>query len=542
VITAVCNYALVKADGFLLNENGNMRGYDSSIFFGNYVLYTDRKKENLIIFEKNEYVMFIEGFFWDDKDVIGKMVNDIDMDNVKHLSARLKEINGYYSGILMAKGYNQYVFFSDKFGIRRIYYDCHLQAFSNNMFLLLSLCGYRIDDIAIREKVVLDYAINDRTYFTNIKCLQPLRIGVLKNGVFREVFYRINVIRDGSIDAVKEAYRRVFEKLSMTNIDFGLGLSRGKDSRMYLYFLNVLGIDCKLITFRLNEVDHEYRDCVKIARCLGRNLLIVPTHRPSEEEIISSAKDAILSHEFYRLGKFAKENGVEGLLIGYLGDQISGKLSVFRNFGVREFDKLVRHVFLEYSERLSRRDIESLSGKLNGAYELVYENWNKTFEQFQYLNLPEAEILHYLEVRGYRRILPRLLQIIDYVDIILPNTANEVFYSYLRLPLRLITSQQAHTYLAGMDKSARAAKSTGVPVSLRKERYFRTLIRLAVKVMNLAPEWKTPPRSEALGLRSEALRDFFGERELRGNAIVRKRLHELDVYFRFIEERFSRLG
>lgn len=514
-------------------------GYCVSLPFGEYTLYIKDHKERGLTYENQDYVLFIEGFFLEDESCFWKMISGIDVRTTDVLTRTLKELNGYYSGVLKIKKSNITILFSDKFGIRRIYYDESLNSFSNNEFELVKHTGFKIDEMAIREKIVLDYPIDNRTYFSNIKVVLPLRIVVIRDGVLNQVFYRIDVKRSGSIEEVKKAYERLFERLSLSNINLGLGLSKGKDSRMYLYFLNQFRMNYKIFTFQLTEGDMEYKDCLKIAKRLDMNLMMVPMYRPSDREIIGSSKDAILSHEFDRLGRFARENGVDALLIGYLGDHISGKLSCFRNFGIKDLKKLVDQLFLEYTEGLKKKDLETFCSRLSGTYDLVYENWLRTFDDFEYLSQADAEILHYLEVRGFRRILPRLLQIANHVDVVFPNTENGVFYSYLSLPQRLIKSQEAHTYLASLDKSAGAAKSTAFPISLRNEVHFRTLIRYMVLTMNLFKRYESAKQIETLALDSETLRNFFRQKEVKGNGVICRRLRQLDAYLRYVENNFS---
>lgn len=542
MLNKLCDFIILKRSDLNDETISHEDYYQLSFPFGEHNLYLRPHGDRPFLYENNEYLIFLEGFFYESEYSCRKTIENLRVGDNQNLITDLKEFNGYYSGVLRDKKDNKLIFFSDKFGIRRIFYDCQLHIFSNSELDVAKYSALRVDMVALQETLILGYPLSNRTYLENVRVLLPLRIGLLEDHRFKEVFCGITVKEDGSTQKVKEAYEDFFEKLSFSKARIGLGLSKGKDSRMYLYFMNKAGIDYELFTFRENETDNEYRDCMKIAKSLDKQLLIVPDRIPSHEEtIMKSLKDGRPISEFYRLGRFAKENKIDFLLLGYLGDHISGKISCFRTFGINSFDRLAHQLFWEYSEGVRKQNIEELCSKFTDGYHLVYDNWKKTFEDFKYLSLPKAEILHYLETRGLRRIAPLLLQVMDSVTMILPTTDNSVFYSYLALPEKSINSQQAHTKLASLDPSAAVAKSTAFPISLKNEKYFRTLIRSIVRYQNFRSKYKVvPDNHEILPLKSNLLRNIFSSKEIKATKILCKRLRFLDVYFRFLENNFSR--
>ncbi len=160
------------------------------------------------------------------------------------LDARLSELDGYFNAMLYDSTIEKLFLISDRYGMRLLYVynkDGRL-AWSSEVkgLLALSFIGRNLDKLAYESFQELGYIIGDRTWFTDIKLIEPATILEcdLRSMTFDSRQYwgwhQIKPTSMSFCDAVDEFghhFLKAIEKRFEPSDKMGIALSGGLDSR-----------------------------------------------------------------------------------------------------------------------------------------------------------------------------------------------------------------------------------------------------------------------------------------------------------------------
>ena len=189
---------------------------------------------------------------------------------------RLRELNGWFAGVLVDVNAKSVVLFNDRFGLRRVYYSRHADTFAcaseAKALLAMQPEGPRWRLEALGDLVACGSVMSDRTLFEGVAVL-PAGSAWLIAGATRITERRYfsadeweaqpSLAEDEFYARLKETLSRVIPRYLGGAPNAALSLTGGVDSRVITAFAGDAGDDLSAYTF--GGMD---RDCydVRIAR------------------------------------------------------------------------------------------------------------------------------------------------------------------------------------------------------------------------------------------------------------------------------------
>lgn len=220
-----------------------------------------------------------ENFVERDALVFAGLSSGTDTNNARYLmdlyEARgisfVKELNGWFSGLVIDLRRKEAVLFNDRYGLGRIYYHEGADAFyfaSEAKALLNVLPGLRrIDPRGLAESVSCGTVLQDRTLFSGLGLLPTASQWRLLPAPIRKERYfssseweqQPRLPADQFYDAFKDTFARILPKYLKASAPVAMSLTGGLDGRMIMAFANAA--PGALPTYSFNG---PYRDCADL--------------------------------------------------------------------------------------------------------------------------------------------------------------------------------------------------------------------------------------------------------------------------------------
>jgi|GEM_PF-1188576 len=485
-----------------------------AVFYGNgnfafCLLLPDQlpKLDRYSIYQQDQNFAFIEGTFYD-RDILTRFNGDggtqshpefaewVFKSTMKAGPGFLKDINGHYSGFLYDSAADSLFCFNDRFSVHKQFlYDASpCFVLSNNIF---AIARNRHLDITVNEEAVcqvmqLDYPQGRNTEFTNIRSLLPSDIVIRKNQsmVFRQidsiVFNREN--RSSSKACIRQLYDRfdAFMKFLNTCLDEpqGIFLSRGKDSRMLLHFLEKYN-NYQLFTFMTQESAWSFlegKQVAQIAEKLERDLSRLDDFTIDRNIALLAGMNTTATSSWMALAQLASNN-VNYAYIGHGGDVLSGKLEAFRFFTLEDKKVMMQILYDVDRKGVTFEDITTLFPHLR-HYDHIAEQYFDSFDSSPEYSIYDLELKQMIDYRWFRHSVPIQHKANQYLTPIYPYLEKNICNAYLTLPVSLIRSQRAHAHLAAFEKKSNMIRSTEFPIPLIIEKNIRPLMMQIIKMNN----------------------------------------------------------
>lgn len=458
------------------------------------------------IYCENGDFAFIEGTFYD-RDILTRFkASDPNRTNsafarwifnfaMKEGAAPLKKINGQYSGVVYIAAADRLYCFNDRFGLRKQFIYNHGDKFvlTNNIFALTAnrYLGVSVNEAAVCQILQLDYPVGRNTEFNNISHILPPDVLVREKEAITHI--EINTFEfDRNELPTKKSIRDLYEKFDAfteflhTYLDERLGLfiSRGKDSRMFLHFLEKQA-DYQLFSFMTEESEWSFAEgkhIEEIAEKLSRDLYRLEDFTIDRNIAIMAGLNTTATSSWMALAQLASKY-IDYAIIGHGGDVLSGKLETFRHSEIKTARDYMRMEF----------DIDCkgvLPEEIFNAFPYLRKhqcNMNQYFAAMdKFIDLPihDFEISHMIKRRWFRHSIPIQHKTHHYLTPIYPYLEKEIFESYCKLPVRLIRSQRAHAMLAAMERKSSGVPSTEFPIPLKTEQYSRPVMMHVIRMNN----------------------------------------------------------
>lgn len=453
-------------------------------------------------YEKENEFLFIEGTFYDNNFHLKNNDAQIDTHIAKRLYdelkvkcdySSLKNINGHYSGVAFTN--NRLIAFNDRFGVNKLFCYNKKDKFilTNNLFSIINnkKLNIEIDDEAIAQILTSEYPFERKTGFKDVNYILPSDI-LIKNNDKIEFLKNYIMINRSKVENNKvhiEELYNVFDdffiKLKrVIDEPLNLFLSKGKDSRLFIEFLEKNNISYNLYTFLQSTGIFDYSYAIEIAKLLNKDIHLLEHYQIDElTEIITSMSTTVTS-PWLALAFIIKKNILNYGIIGTFGSSLSGNLTTFRHFPkIKNKSQLIQAEFGNYCKGVTSEDIVATLpyfAKYN-----VKDSFIKSYSHYNELTLYDTELLYKIDYRFSRNTFPILNKTTHFITTIHPYVDKYISQKYLSLPLELIKSQKAHAIISSKNIKSNKIKSTTFPVSLRNEKYFREIMMIAIKINSM---------------------------------------------------------
>ena len=186
--------------------------------------------------------------------------------------AALKELNGWFSGLLIDLEQQQAVLFNDRYGVGRIYVreeDSRILFSSEAKFLLAALPKLRkLDGRSLGEWLSCGCVLSNRSLFHGVSLLPPGSAWIFSaNGVLKKKNYfspdeweNQPLLSSAEFaERFRETFRRVLDRCTNGSQAVALSLTGGVDSRMIMACTHAKGRSLPCYTF-----NGSYRDSVDV--------------------------------------------------------------------------------------------------------------------------------------------------------------------------------------------------------------------------------------------------------------------------------------
>ncbi|TGN41526.1 asparagine synthase-related protein [Marinobacter confluentis] len=174
----------------------------------------------------------------------------------------LRECRGAFCGASYSEAAGEPVLhlFSDKLGVRPIYYWCdeEMVVFSTALRVLeaLPFVPKVRDDVGVAESIAFGYPLAERTQYVGINVLREAEIvSFSSDGISRACYWRWDQVPTQEIsdkDALEKAYKLFADAINIRrrgDREVGAFLSGGMDSRAIVAMLHASGADIQAINF-----------------------------------------------------------------------------------------------------------------------------------------------------------------------------------------------------------------------------------------------------------------------------------------------------
>lgn len=466
------------------------------------------QKLDCVSFSENEGdFAFIEGTFYDFELLRKHKIQDdlIDPGLARELTTlaktgdigAFKQLNGRYSGFVYLSGTDSLYILTDAYGANKVfvYNKNNLFAVSNNVIALAANKALQVsvDETTVSQILQLEYPVYRNTEFSEVSIVLPSDI-LIRNGSgirYGKFYQQVNRERKMSdaayISGLSDTINSFFSNLhNYLNEPLGIFLSKGKDSRLFLPFLEKNKIPYMPFVFTDGSGVFDYSDVVKIAGLLKKDLHVLDHYTLDPRMRYLFGQGTTPTSSWLALSSVATQYTGYALM-GLYGDISSGKMLSFRQPGINNMEDLMTGFFNMISKEVT---MEVFSKTL--PYFNKFQNWNtysNLFRDYPKTDLLfDCEVYHDIDHRSFRNAVPILLKSHHYITPVTPFTEQSIASAYHSLPASLLKSQKAHTVIAATDSISNKIRSTAFPVSLKNERYLRpfmhTVIRLNKRLGN----------------------------------------------------------
>ncbi|HLO90431.1 MAG TPA: hypothetical protein VK172_04630 [Lentimicrobium sp.] len=508
-------------------------------------------------FRENEDFAFIEGTFYDYELLKNNKKESISQDLAKEILdiakkedyEKFKEYNGRYSGFAFVKDTGKLSVITDSYGANRVfvYKGNDVFAISNNVYALSTNPELKVsvNEQSIAEILHYEYPSFRGTEFNEIELVLPSDILIRKDKVnkvvksFQKVFRKKVKSEKEYIEELRTAIDEFFIRTSnYMKVPFGIYLSKGKDSRLFLTFLERNILPYIPFVFKEDTGIFDYPQVKQVTELLHKDLHVLEKHSIDLNLAFLTSMNTTPTTAWLALGKVVA-NYTDNALMGLYGESSSGKLCAYRNYGVRDKESSIKATILGNSKGITREEVIK--------WFPYFEKWNSdaTFREI-YVDYPSVDIpfdfdtYQDIDHRSFRNAIVILTRSQHFITPITPYMDKRIADVYHRLPHSLLKSQIAHTIIAAEEEKSNKIRSTAFPVSLKNERYFRNFLMEMVRLnnkfkdvlmANLKKDYKPYVPGEIFTPKS----DYFNN-ILSGKPLVVKhpriltRLHNVDHY------------
>ncbi len=501
---------------------------------------------------------FIEGTFYDytllKKNIKELVSTDLAAEVLdlcrKEQYSKLKDYNGRYSGFVYLSNVRKLIVITDSYGANRVFvYNQHgTYAVSNNIFALAKNPALKItvNEQSVAEILHYEYPAYRETEFNEIELVLPsdVHIRIKKSVKVLKVYQKVSrtpVQSDEAyIDELRASIDNYFkETYSYLQEPMGIYMSKGKDSRLFLPFLERNKIPYVPFVFKEDTGIFDYPQVKEIATLLDKDLHVLEKHSIDKNLAFLISMSTTPTSAWLALGKVA-QNFVSNALMGLYGESSSGKLCAHRNFGVNNLESSVKATILGNSRGIDRQ--ESIK------WIPYFSKWN-TDEIFRriYKDFPSVEIpfdydtYQDIDHRSFRNAIVVLFKSQHFITPISAYMDKRVADIYHRLPYSLLKSQKAHTIIASEEPKSNKVQSTAFPVSLRNEKYIRDFHVQLVKFNTMFKDflmaqhkrkYKPYVKEDSFIPRSSYFKGIFpaNTKHFVGNKRILTRLYNVDDY------------
>ncbi len=520
--TLVDSYINSRLPGYFLAEKGESTLETNRIIeegmnrffggFGNKAMVYDTPKHSIVLivpedlsvfscmsfYRQDDNFAFIEGTFNDydllrrnrTKTLSSDLANEVLQICIKEEYTKLKEYNGRYSGFVYVKKHDKLIVITDSYGANRVfsYDDSKHFIVSNNLFAISTnpALSLTVNEESIAQIIHYEYPAHRNSEFNEISLVLPSDILVRKNRkiTFLKSFQKVNRTREKKdreyINELRETVDQYFkDTYRYMKEPMGIYLSKGKDSRYFLPFLERNMIPYIPFVFKEDTGIFDYHEVKKIAELLDKDLHVMEQHSIDRTLSYLLSMSTTATSPWVALGKIAG-NYVSNALMGLYGESSSGKLCAHRSYGINNFESSVKATILGNSRGISSED-----AKRNVPYfskydtEAAYRNIYKDHPPVQILY--DHDTYQDIDHRSFRNAVVILLKTQHFITPLTPFMDKHVAAVYHKLPESLLRTQLAHTIIAGEETKSNRVKSTAFPVSLKNEKYVRSLLVNIVK-------------------------------------------------------------
>lgn len=567
--------------GYLLVEKSHDPSISSKIihegiklFFGGFGQFTyiydiGRYLFALLMPEKNQKLncvslyrdkgnfAFIEGTFYDfdllrrNKEVLisTELAQEILNLCLNENYEKLKEYNGRYSGFCFIEKTDTLVVITDSFGANRVfvYEDARNFAITNNIFALSKNPGFKlsINEESIAQILHYEYPAYRQTEFNEIELVLPSDIFIRRNktNIRRKKYQSVDrTVRKSDkeyINELRTSLNSFFVNISSyLQEPIGLFLSKGKDSRLFLPFLEKNNIDYLPFVFKEETGVFDYPQVKKIVELLGKDIHVLEKHSIDRKLSFMFSMSTTPTTPWLALGKMASEY-TNTALMGVYGESSSGKLGAYRSYGINDLESSMQTTILGNSRDITQEEVLKWIPYYK-KYDTV-EAFRKLYNEYPPVDLLfDYDTYQDIDHRSFRNALVILFKAQHFLTPISPYMDKNVSDVYHRLPNSLLKSQLAHTIIASEEEKSNKIKSTAFPISLKNEKYARTLLLEIVKVNALLKDilmsshkkkYRPFVDSNNFIPKSQYFRNIFlNKDEVIGNPRILTRLYNIDEY------------
>lgn len=501
---------------------------------------------------------FIEGTFYDYTLLENNKKNIISTDLASEILkivrnenySKLKDFNGRYSGFVFIKKTNKLVVITDSYGANRvfIYNDNKNFVVTNNIIAISTNPALHIsvNEESIAQILHYEYPAYRQTEFNEIELVLPSDILIRqdkKNKVVKS-FQKINrtpIQKDEDyIEELDYTIDKFFTSTeSYLQEPMGIYLSKGKDSRLFLPFLERNQIPYIPLVFKEDTGVFDYPQVKKIAELLDKDLHVLENHTIDRNLAFMISMNTTFTSPWLALGKIAN-NYVTNALMGLYGESSSGKLCAYRNYGIKDLETSIKATILGNSKNITKEEADRWvpyykKWDTDAAFRRIYADYPPVQITFDYDTYQD------IDHRSFRNAIVILVKSQHFITPITPYMDKNVAQVYHNLPNSLLKSQLAHTIIAAKEKKTNVVKSTAFPVSLKNEKYLRSIlveiVKLNSKFKNILmashkKKFKPYIDKDSFVPRSAYFKSIFPDSKpiLIGNPRILTRIYNVDDY------------
>lgn len=507
---------------------------------------------------------FIEGTFYDfDRlNKIGSkkpLNNDIFASEILNICLsgnleQLKEINGRYSGFSYIKNSDTLILFCDQLGGNRVYvYDQNKNfAISNNIFALACnpYLSVTVDEQSIAEILQMEYPLYRSTELSEIKLILPSDIYIRSDRsvryqkyfqpIFRKRIQSDKLYIEQLTETIDTFFKEFFDYLKEP---VGIFMSKGKDSRIFLPFLENNQIPYIPFVFKDGTGVFDYPYVKQIARLLEKDLHVLESYVVDRRFSFMIAMSTTPTFSWGALGQVSSQY-TSTALMGLFGDMSSGKMPSFRVPGINTHEDMIEGIFKWITKGVTQ---EIFKESVPYFKQLdIGERYRSLYDEYPESDLLiDSEIYHDTDNRSFRNTQPILLRSQHFTTPVTPFADKSILTAYHTLPVSLIRSQKAHAKIAATERKTDSIRTTAFPVSLKLEKNIRPamleIIKFNNRFNNILLKWQIKKFNPYVETDSFTPRSDFFRKVFQGDTPVKPthkrlltRMYNVDDYLHLI--------
>lgn len=532
--------------------------YDLGSYKLALLLPTTLPKMNCISFVKeNDDFAFIEGTFYDYELLKKNKKKLVSTELARQLLkiARseqyeaLKDFNGRYSGFIYLNESDKLILITDSYGANRVFVYEKGQDFivSNNVFALSTnqILTLSVNEESIAQIIHYEYPAYRETEFNEISLVLPSDILIRSNRLNKVIksFQKVSRTPVKSNDEYIKELTDTIDSFFKRTINYleepmGIYLSKGKDSRLFLPFLENNKIPYVPFVFKEDTGVFDYPQVKKIAELLDKDLHVLEQHTIDRYLAFLTSMNTTHTSPWLALGKVAA-NYVTNALMGLYGESSSGKLCAHRNYGVNDLESSIKATILGNSRGITKEEADRWvpyykKWDTNAAFRSIYKDYPTVEIPFDFDTYQD------IDHRSFRNAIVILVKAQHFITPITPYMDKQIADVYHRLPYSLLKSQMAHTKIAALEPKSNSVQSTAFPVSLKNEHHFRPILVELVKFNNKFKDilmsrhkrkYKPYIQKDSFIPRSSYFRSLFSDKPMMiGNPRILTRMYNIDDY------------